>query len=52
MSKKVAGYIKLQIQAGQANPSSCRASIRASMVLILWSFAKPLTPKLKKCQGS
>ena len=42
MAKKIDGYIKLQIAAGQANPSPPVGPALGQKELILWSFVKHL----------
>ena len=45
MAKKVEAYIKLQVAAGQANPSPPVGPALVNMVLTSWIFAKHLMPR-------
>ena len=50
MAKKVTGFIKLQIEAGKANPSPPIGPALGQKGVILWSFVRHLMQKLKKMQ--
>ena len=51
MSKKVAGYIKLQIQAGQANPSPPVGPALGQHGVNIMEFCKAFNAKTKEMQG-
>ena len=43
--KEIAGYVKLQINGGQANPAPPVGPALVKEVLILWNFVKLLMKK-------
>ena len=48
MAKKIDGYIKLQIAAGQANPSPPVGPALGQRALTLWNSVKHLTLRLSR----
>ena len=51
MSKKVAGYIKLQIQAGQANPSPPVGPALGQHGVNIMEFCKAFNAKTQEMSG-
>ena len=47
MAKEIAGYVKLQIKGGQANPAPPVGPALGQEELILWNFAKLLMKRQK-----
>ena len=48
MAKEIAGYVKLQIKGGQANPAPpVGPALGQRGINIVWNFAKHLTKRQK-----